>query len=954
MKHPSVPLRRAALAAIGCSVALVTHSSAIGDGETARIYESYDNNPTGPMVGTTVPGYGLSGVYVSTGTADSAAFQIVENGLEFGTFNPAGGKCVQVNAVAATGVGAYVEGGKNAGDGGVFGAYSKLYCSYLVKHENNANGKLTANVGRAEVRIANGPGGGDARFQLATDRGTAESLQPGLGYRDVFGLARPIAGTTPLKNIEGDLVVGTTYMIIGKFENVGNTASFTTTASYLAGVNTINATGTNFNSLEVGQLITGTGIPAGRVISAINYDTKVITLKDGAVTTAASGAIPSGGTAPANATLTVLSPEVSTTGTWTTATTNTISVTSTTGLYINQAAYALNAGTLSVTGSIVAIDAASKIVTLNSTPTAAGTNAPIFFMRPTNIARMFALTLAQYNHFMASSSVVVGGQPGGNGLDSYLEKANENPSRIGPAAHQISLALFNTYAGSASTIFRQGVAVALVAQGSTTTSPQKYKMDELRYGMTLRTVTKPTPYTPRPAGSMEVVDNFSEAFGEFFYYDTGYGWKGGYYEVTEGPSGPTGAYGVLTNTSLPLTPGSGPYLGINFINTSSADEGLRRKPDPAVVNMALPHTINFDFRFDTGIGTFGSFSDRIHIGGDSDTAKPGDNNTSYAAPALNGGPVGADAANGVTWLVGAVGGNESNRQVYPKHWYFFNNRGVPLNISTTGGTTNTAFYSNNMVDTGMVIEKDVTYSFQIEVDPAVGYKATITNRTTNVSYTYPDPNRTPAPAIPEKLMTFRWPTAGPSATTLFFGGSKPVNDERAFGLDNLVIKQGLPITDTYVAWSNSTAFPVAATTTDRARSFDYDKDGRPNFLEFAIDGNPASGANDGKVRSAISPISGSDYQTLTLPVRTGVTFSGTGPLVSTAVDQITYTVQGSYDLVNWTAPVVELASPITFTPALPALNTTPGWGYKSFRLSATTAAQPKGFLRVVVNNTATP
>ena len=58
---------------------------------------------------------------------------------------------------------------------------------------------------------------------------------------------------------------------------------------------------------------------------------------------------------------------------------------------------------------------------------------------------------------------------------------------------------------------------------------------------------------------------------------------------------------------------------------------------------------------------------------------------------------------------------------------------------------------------------------------------------------------------------------------------------------------------------------------------DPDNDGATNFEEFAFSGNPTSGSDQGARRVAIDDVAGTDHLTLTLALRTGATFTGSGP-----------------------------------------------------------------------------
>ncbi|MGC4014801.1 MAG: autotransporter-associated beta strand repeat-containing protein [Luteolibacter sp.] len=100
--------------------------------------------------------------------------------------------------------------------------------------------------------------------------------------------------------------------------------------------------------------------------------------------------------------------------------------------------------------------------------------------------------------------------------------------------------------------------------------------------------------------------------------------------------------------------------------------------------------------------------------------------------------------------------------------------------------------------------------------------------------------------------------------------------------------------DPFTPWING--FTSLTDPADKTKSADPDHDGRSNLLEFALDGNPASSTDDGKVRSAVSNLSGDNVLTLTLPVRIGASFTPGGDLVSAPLDGVIYKIQGSTDL----------------------------------------------------------
>jgi autotransporter-associated beta strand protein len=140
------------------------------------------------------------------------------------------------------------------------------------------------------------------------------------------------------------------------------------------------------------------------------------------------------------------------------------------------------------------------------------------------------------------------------------------------------------------------------------------------------------------------------------------------------------------------------------------------------------------------------------------------------------------------------------------------------------------------------------------------------------------------------------------------------------------------ITDPFASWVAG----FGLTGGDAAKTADPDGDGLSNLLEFALDGNPANGANTGKAVSKID----ADHLTLTLPVRADAVFSGCGPLTSDPITALVYTIEGDNDLSGFTSGVEETTA---LSAGLPGLTT--GWTYRTFRLTSTVSSAPKGFLR---------
>ncbi|MCP5532038.1 MAG: autotransporter-associated beta strand repeat-containing protein [Akkermansiaceae bacterium] len=152
------------------------------------------------------------------------------------------------------------------------------------------------------------------------------------------------------------------------------------------------------------------------------------------------------------------------------------------------------------------------------------------------------------------------------------------------------------------------------------------------------------------------------------------------------------------------------------------------------------------------------------------------------------------------------------------------------------------------------------------------------------------------------------------------------------------------VSDPYLAWID-TFYPGETDENIIGLGADPDNDGGSNALEFATNGNPASGASSGKVVGAVADVSGEDALTLTLPVLSGAVFSGAAEQTAT-VGTITYRIQGNEgDLVDWTSAVVSEVSP-ALSSGLPALDA--GWEYRTFRMAGAVGSDPSDFLRAVV------
>lgn len=148
--------------------------------------------------------------------------------------------------------------------------------------------------------------------------------------------------------------------------------------------------------------------------------------------------------------------------------------------------------------------------------------------------------------------------------------------------------------------------------------------------------------------------------------------------------------------------------------------------------------------------------------------------------------------------------------------------------------------------------------------------------------------------------------------------------------------------DPFTSWV-ATYFPGETNPAIIGKNADPDGDGASNLAEFALNGDPTSGSNNGYQVSAIEDTNANTQKELTLTIAVrkaggSPVFSGS-PLTATS-DGVKYTIEGSLNLVFPTSAVSE-ASPATGPGGLPA-----AYEYRRFRLDASDGLTGKGFLRV--------
>jgi autotransporter-associated beta strand protein len=137
---------------------------------------------------------------------------------------------------------------------------------------------------------------------------------------------------------------------------------------------------------------------------------------------------------------------------------------------------------------------------------------------------------------------------------------------------------------------------------------------------------------------------------------------------------------------------------------------------------------------------------------------------------------------------------------------------------------------------------------------------------------------------------------------------------------------------------------------------DPDADGKPNFLEFALNSDPANAASQGKVFVKLATVGGTpNVLTLSVAVRSAAAAFAAEANNQKAVDatgSLTYLIEAANTLADWGSPlvteVIDVGDLATIQAGLPAPD--PGWSYHSFRTDGNTTTDPSDFIRVKVTS----
>ncbi len=219
----------------------------------------------------------------------------------------------------------------------------------------------------------------------------------------------------------------------------------------------------------------------------------------------------------------------------------------------------------------------------------------------------------------------------------------------------------------------------------------------------------------------------------------GSGWLNNWTATATNPNPP------VTSNASPLTAGGGNYLSVVRSSvTASTTHAVSRQF--SAVTAASPYTVSFDWRMESSLTNFTTFDDRVHIGASSGATNS--NNT-------------------FSWLLGVAAADSGSTNLVPDgNWYVYNY------------TTNDAFSGDNLVDTGIKLAPQVTYSFVVDVIPGSRIYTVQISGSDGSAYTSGN-------------LRFRNNSTAATNTLVFGSVSHSSADTTTFSFDNVSI-QGVP------------------------------------------------------------------------------------------------------------------------------------------------------------------
>lgn len=155
------------------------------------------------------------------------------------------------------------------------------------------------------------------------------------------------------------------------------------------------------------------------------------------------------------------------------------------------------------------------------------------------------------------------------------------------------------------------------------------------------------------------------------------------------------------------------------------------------------------------------------------------------------------------------------------------------------------------------------------------------------------------------------------------------------GLELVVAPATTPFDDWMAQFTTLSGADLLATA-------DPDGDNVDNVTEFAFDGNPEDGSNNGRIHLFTEDTLAATKLVLTVAVRTDTGAWSGSPLAATsATDGIDYTIEGTVDLSDFSSAVSEV-SPVQDSGLAPL---SAGYKWQSFALDSSVGLSGKGFLR---------
>ena len=198
------------------------------------------------------------------------------------------------------------------------------------------------------------------------------------------------------------------------------------------------------------------------------------------------------------------------------------------------------------------------------------------------------------------------------------------------------------------------------------------------------------------------------------------------------------------------------------------------------------------------------------------------------------------------------------------------------------------------------------------------------------------------------------PVSGPSGTTTFtvqFAPSASGVESAAIHIANNVATANpftITLTGSGATSYNNWAVSKGLTALNKGPGQDPDNDGTTNLAEFAFNGNPLSGSDNGQLYVLTADGDGDTLKELilTAAVRKTAVFTAGAPATSALVDGIIYSIEGSTSLGSFAA-TVNLVTPALVPAGAPVLTGT-DYEYRSFSLGGSNGLAGAGFLRARV------